>query len=52
MEYLSISVNMFITSLKISDQAKGDFFQLNLPRIHEKRGYSGAVLTSAVFGNR
>ena len=51
-EYLSSLVNVLNNSLKISDQSKADFFQLNLPRIHEKVVNSGAVLISAVFGTR
>ena len=35
-EYLSSVVNALISSLKMSDQTKGDIFQLNLPRIHKK----------------
>ena len=38
-EYLSSAVNALTNSLKISYQTEGDFFQLNLPRIDEKRGY-------------
>ena len=37
-EYLSSVVNVLTNSLKIWDQTKGDFFELNLPRIHEKLG--------------
>ena len=37
-EYLSSAVNALTNSLKISYQNEGDFFQLNLPRIDEKRG--------------
>ena len=37
-EYLSSVVNVLTKSLKISDETKADFFQLNLPRIHEKIG--------------
>ena len=37
-EYLSSAVNMLTNSLKIPDQTKEDFFQLNLSPIHEKRG--------------
>ena len=37
-EYLSSAVKVLTNSLKISDQTKIDFFQLNLPRINEKRG--------------
>ena len=51
-EYLSSVVNLLTSSVKISEQTKADFFQLNLPRIHEKIGYSGAVLISAAFGTR
>ena len=37
-EYLSSVVNVLTKSLKMSDQTKADFFELNLPRIHEKIG--------------
>ena len=37
-EYLSSAVNVLTNSVKISDQTKVDFSQLNLPRIHEKIG--------------
>ena len=37
-EYLSSVVNVLTISLKIPDQTKADFAQLNLPRIHEKIG--------------
>ena len=37
-EYLSSAVSALAKSLKISYQTEGDFFQLNLPRIDEKRG--------------
>ena len=37
-EYLSLVVNVLINSVKISDQTKADFAQLNLPRIHEEIG--------------
>ena len=35
-EYLSSVVNVLTNSLKISDQTKADFDQLNLPQIHEE----------------
>ena len=35
-EYLSSVVNVLKNSVKISDQTKAHFVQLNLPRIHEK----------------
>ena len=35
-EYLSSVVNVSTNSVKISDQTKVDFFQLNLAQIHEK----------------
>ena len=38
-EYLSSVVNVLRNNLKISDHTKPDFFQLNLPRIHENKGY-------------
>ena len=37
-EYLSSVVNVLTNSVKISDQTKPDFVQLNLPQIHEKIG--------------
>ena len=37
-EYMSSVVNVLRNSVKISDQTKADFAQLNLPRIHEKIG--------------
>ena len=37
-EYLSSVVNVLTNSVKISDQSKEDFLQLNLPRIREKIG--------------
>ena len=37
-EYLSSVVIVLTKSLKMSDQTKADFFELNLPRIHEKIG--------------
>ena len=37
-EYLSSAVNVLANSLKIYDQNKSDFFQLNLPGIHGKKG--------------
>ena len=37
-EYLSSVVNVLTKSLKMSDQTKSDFFQLNLPRTHKKVG--------------
>ena len=33
-EYLSSEVNVLANSLKIYDQSKAVFFQLNLPEIH------------------
>ena len=35
---MPLAVKVLSKSLKISDHTKGDFFQLNLPRINEKRG--------------
>ena len=35
-EYLSSVVNVLTNSLKIWDQTKADFFQINLSRINEK----------------
>ena len=37
-EYLSSVVNVLTNSVKISDQSKEDFLQLNLPRIREQIG--------------
>ena len=37
-EYLPPSVNVLTNSLKISYETEDDFFELNLPRIDEKRG--------------
>ena len=37
-EYFSSVVNVLKNSVKISDQKKADFAQLNLPQIHEKIG--------------
>ena len=37
-EYLSAAVKLLTNSLRISYQTEDDFFQLNLPRIDEKRG--------------
>ena len=38
LEYLSSVVNVLTYTVKISDQTKADFAQLNLPQIHEKIG--------------
>ena len=37
-EYLSSAVNVLANSLKIYDQGKAVFFQLNLPEIHGGKG--------------
>ena len=37
-EYLLSAVNVLANSLKIYDQSKAVFFQLNLPGIHGKKG--------------
>ena len=37
-EYLSSAVNMLANSLKIYDQIKALFFQLNLQQIHGEKG--------------
>ena len=37
-EYLSTAVNVLANSLKIYDQSKAVFFQLNLPEIHGEKG--------------
>ena len=38
-EYLSSAVNELANRLKIYDQSKAVFFQLNLTEIHGKKGY-------------
>ena len=35
---MSSAVSVLAKSLKIYDQSKAVFFQLNLPEIHEKKG--------------
>ena len=37
-EYLSSAVSQLANSIKIYDQNKSDFFQLNLPGIHGGKG--------------
>ena len=37
-EYLSPVVNLLTNSVKISNQTKADFIQVDLPQIHEKIG--------------
>ena len=37
-EYLSSAVNVLANSVKIYNQSKANFFQLNLPEIHEEKG--------------
>ena len=37
-EYLSSAVSVLGSSLKIYDQSKAVFFQLNLPKIHGEKG--------------
>ena len=37
-EFFSSAVNVLANSLKISDQSKAVFFQLNLPEIHGEKG--------------
>ena len=37
-EYLSSAVNVLENSLKIYEQSKAVFFQLNLPEIHGEKG--------------
>ena len=51
-EYLSSVFNVLTNSVKISDQTKADFAQLNLPGVQRKLVNSGAELISAVFGTR
>ena len=38
LEYLPSVVNVLTDSVKISDRTIADFFQLDLPRILEKKG--------------
>ena len=38
MEFLSSAVNVLANSLKVFDQSKAVFFQLNLPEIHGQKG--------------
>ena len=38
MEILSSAVNVLANSLKVFDQSKAVFFQLNLPEIHGQKG--------------
>ena len=35
---MTSAVNVLTKRLKISDQTKADFFELNLPQIYEKTG--------------
>ena len=35
-EYLSSVVNVLTKSLNLSDETKGELFQLHLPKIHKK----------------
>ena len=37
-EYLSPAINVLAKCLKIYDQSKAVFFQLNLPEIHGEKG--------------
>ena len=37
-EYLSLAVNVLANSLKIYDQIKAVFFQLNLQELHAEKG--------------
>ena len=50
-EYLSSAVNGLAISLKISDQSKAVFFQLNLPGIHGKKGWRWCLATSSSVCN-
>ena len=43
---------MLANSLKIYDQSKAVFLQLNLQEIKGEKDNSGALLLSAVFGTR
>ena len=38
MEFLSSAVNVLANSLKVFNQSKAVFFQLNLPEIHGQKG--------------
>ena len=38
MEFLSSAVNVLANSLKVFDQSKAVFFQLNLPEIRLQKG--------------
>ena len=38
MEFLSSAVNVLANSLKVFDQSKAVFFQLNLPEIRGQKG--------------
>ena len=38
MEFLSSAVIVLANSLKVFDQSKAVFFQLNLPEIHGQKG--------------
>ena len=51
-EYLSSEVNVLANSLKIFDQSKAVFFQLNLPGIHGKRGYKWCLATFSGVWNQ
>ena len=51
LEYLSSAVNVLTNSLKISDQTKAEFSNSIYLILTRKKGNSGAVLISAVFGN-
>ena len=51
-EYLSSAVGVLGNTLKIYDQSKAVFFQLNIPEIHGEKDNSRALLLSAVFGTR
>ena len=43
---------MLAKCLKIYEQSQAVFFQLNLQEIMGKKGNSGALLLSALFGTR
>ena len=49
---MSSAVNVLANSLKICDQSKAVFFQLNLLKFMRKKDNSGALLLSVVFGTR
>ena len=49
-DYLPSAVSVLANSLKIYDQSKAVFFQLNFVKFMRKKDNSGALLLSTVFG--